>query len=75
MGNSLKHSEWKKRKQIQLFKWTKINVNQKRKKGREREERGMKKGDRERKGREGRKETTETNSKRPCYISQIAVKI
>lgn len=33
MGNSLKHSEQKKRKQVQLFKWTKITVNQKRKEG------------------------------------------
>lgn len=31
MGNSLKYSEQKKRKQAQLFKWTNINVNQKRK--------------------------------------------
>lgn len=56
MGNSLKHSEWKKGKQVQSFKWTKINVNHKREKGREREERGIKKGDRERKGRKGKKE-------------------
>lgn len=31
MGNSLKHSEEKKRKQGLLFEWTKINGNQKRK--------------------------------------------
>lgn len=45
MGNSLKHSEEKKRKQGLLFEWTKINVNQKRKErgegdGRKKTERG-----------------------------------